>query len=152
MADMALSRQAAIAAAGDALQRYQRSVQAFDDAAGRRLGLGPSDLRCLDWLVSGPLTAGELSRAIGLRPAATTALVDRLERDGWVRRVRAEDDRRRVLVELTEEGQERVFAVYGPLSAEGPETFRGWTVADIQRLEKLLEGMTAVTDTHRERL
>ena len=149
---MALTRQAAIAAVGDALQRYQRSVQSFDDAAGRRLGLGPSDLRGLDGLVGGAMTAGELSRAIGLRPAATTALVDRLERDGWVRRVRAEDDRRRVQVEMTEEGLSRVGEVYGPLAAEGPDTFRSWNVADIQRLTALLESMTAVTDAHRERL
>ncbi len=152
MTRMPPSRQLAIAGAGDALQRYQRSVQAFDDAVGRRLGLGPSDLRCLDWLSSGPLTAGELSRAVGLRPAATTALVDRLERDGWVRRVRSEGDRRRVLVELTEDASAKVGAIYGPLAAEGPETFRGWTVAEIQRLVALLESMTAVTDAHRERL
>ena len=149
---MAVSRQAAIEAAGSALQRYQRAVQAFDDAAGRRLGLGPSDLRCLDWLVDGPLTAGELSQAIGLRPAATTALVDRLERDGWVRRVRSEHDRRRVQVEMTEAGLQRVGEIYGPLVAEGPETFRSWTVADIQRLTALLAGMTELTDRHREDL
>ena len=149
---MAPSRQAAIHAAGTALQRYQRAVQAFDDAVGQRLGLGPSDLRCLDWLVEGPLTAGQLSRAIGLRPAATTALVDRLERDGWVRRVRSDSDRRRVQVEMTEEGLQRVGEIYGPLAAEGPETFRAWTVADIQRLTDLLERMTSVTDRHRDGL
>ena len=146
------SRQAAIAAVGDALQRYQRAVQAFDDAAGRRLGLGPSDLRCLDWLASGPMTAGELSRAVGLRPAATTALLDRLERDGWVRRTRADSDRRRVQVELTDEGLRRVGEIYGPLAAEGPATFASWNVADIQRLTLLLESMTAVTDAHRHQL
>ena len=49
---------------GHALQGYQRSVQAFDDTVGRRLGLGPADLRCLDWLVDGPRSAGR-------RPVAT---------------------------------------------------------------------------------
>ena len=64
---------------GAALQRYQRSVQAYDDAVGRPSGLGPADLRCLDWLADGPKTAGVLAVATGLRPAATTALIDRLE-------------------------------------------------------------------------
>ena len=77
-----------MAGVGDAMQRYQRSVQAFDDAVGRHLQLGPADLRCLDWLVDGPKTAGQLSNATGLRPAATTALIDRLEKKGWVERVR----------------------------------------------------------------
>ena len=47
---MARTRQAAIEQAGRAMQRYQRSVQSFDDAVGRALGLGPADLRCLDIL------------------------------------------------------------------------------------------------------
>ena len=51
---------------GLAMQRYQRSVQAFDDAVGRRLGLGPADLRCLDWLADGPKSAGQLATATGL--------------------------------------------------------------------------------------
>ena len=61
-----------------AMQRYQRSTQAFDDAVGRHLGLNPADLRCLDWLADGPKTAGQLAEATGLRPAATTTLIDRL--------------------------------------------------------------------------
>ena len=89
---------------GTALQRYQRSVQAYDDAVGRALSLGPADLRCLDWLADGPKTAGVLAAATGLRPAATTALIDRLEAKGLVERVRDETDRRRVLVRMTERG------------------------------------------------
>ena len=57
---------------------------------GRALGLGPADLRCLDWLADGPKTAGVLATATGLRPAATTALIDRLEAKGLVERVRDE--------------------------------------------------------------
>ena len=53
---------------GAALQRYQRSVQAYDDAVGRALSLGPADLRCLDWLADGPKTAGVLASATGLAP------------------------------------------------------------------------------------
>ena len=88
-------RQALVEELGVAMQRYQRSVQVFDDAVGRRLGLNPTDLRCLDWLADGPKTAGELSDATGLRPAATTTLVDRLSRRGLVRRRPSEGDRRR---------------------------------------------------------
>jgi hypothetical protein len=39
------SRDNLVGGLGLAMQRYQRSVQAFDDAVGRRLGLGPADLR-----------------------------------------------------------------------------------------------------------
>src|SRR3979411_2911783 len=94
-------RQALIAAIGMATQAFQRSTDAFDDAVAQRLGLNRSDLRCLDWLSDGPKSAGQLAAATGLTSAATTTLVDRLERRGLVRRVRDAADRRKVLVEMT---------------------------------------------------
>ena len=107
---MTKSRQAVIADAGNAMQAYQRSTQAFDDAVGRALGLNPTDLRGLDWLVDGPKSAGELSAGTGLSSAATTTLIDRLEEQGFVRRVADPTDRRRVLVEMTPEGPGRSAA------------------------------------------
>ena len=106
---MAVSRQELVEALGLAVQRYQRSTQAFDDTVGRRLGLGPSDVRCLDWLADGPKTAGQLSKATGLRPAATTALIDRLVGKGLVERVHDDTDRRQVLVQMTEHGHARTW-------------------------------------------
>ena len=149
---MARSRQAAMAGVGDAMQRYQRSVQAFDDAVGRHLQLGHADLRCLDWLVDGPKTAGQLSSATGLRPAATTALIDRLEKKGWVERVRSDADRRRVLVQMTAEGQQRTWTVYRPLVEEGAEQLARFTVAELELMQKHLEAIRELTDRHRARL
>jgi DNA-binding MarR family transcriptional regulator len=134
------------------MQAYQRSVQAFDDAVGRRLDLGPADLRCLDWLTGGPMTAGQLGVAAGLRPAATTALIDRLEKRGLVRRFRSEDDRRQVLVEMTDEGRVQTWALYGPLVEEGQQLLRGFTVAELERMRQHLDAIRNMTDRHRERL
>ncbi len=134
------------------MQRYQRSVQAFDDAVGRHLGLGPADLRCLDWLVDGPKTAGQLSNATGLRPAATTALIDRLENKGWVERIRSEVDRRQVLVQMTAEGQQRTWEVYRPLVEEGSRQLARFTVAEMELMRQHLEAIRELTDRHRGRL
>ena len=137
---------------GVALQRYQRSVQAFDDAVGRALGLGPTDLRCLDWLADGPKTAGVLATATGLRPAATTALLDRLEAKGLVERVRDESDRRRVLVRMTEEGARSTYAMYAPLVDEGAHLLAGLTPAELASMRELVEAMRELTDRQRERV
>ena len=104
---MSRGRQAVIQDAGNAMQAYQRSTQAFDDAVGRALGLNPTDLRGLDWLADGAKTAGELSAGTGLSSAATTTLIDRLEARGFARRVADPTDRGRVLVEMTTGGPDR---------------------------------------------
>jgi DNA-binding MarR family transcriptional regulator len=66
----------------------------------RLLGLNPTDYKALSVLERrGPLSAGEIAEHTGLATASVTNLVDRLESKGFVRRVRGEADRRRVLVE-----------------------------------------------------
>jgi DNA-binding MarR family transcriptional regulator len=139
-------------ALGDAMQRYQRSVQAFDDAVGRRLGLGPADLRCLDWLVDGPKSAGELSTATGLRPAATTALIDRLAKRGLVRRRRSDTDRRTVLVEMTDLGQAQTWEAYGPLVHAGQPMLEELSDEQLDFMTDYLQRITALTDEHRQLL
>ena len=137
---------------GLAMQRYQRSVQAFDDAVGRQLGLGPADLRCLDWLADGPKTAGQLARATALTPAATTALVDRLARKGLVERYRSDEDRRQVLVRMTDVGMEQTMRFYGPLVEEGQHVFDDLSDRELRLMRSYLETITALTERHRNRV
>jgi DNA-binding MarR family transcriptional regulator len=137
---------------GLAMQRYQRSVQAFDDAVGRRLGLGPADLRCLDWLADGPKSAGQLAVATALTPAATTALVDRLVRKGFVERYRSEEDRRQVMVRMTESGMARTMRFYGPLVEEGQTMLDGFSDRELRLMQRHLEAITELTERHRTRV
>lgn len=65
-----------------------------------------TQLSVLRELRGGPQGAGKLGLAVGLSPASTTRLVDRLERRGLVTRRRGEDgDRRCVEVRLTASGE-----------------------------------------------
>ncbi|HEX4753505.1 MAG TPA: MarR family transcriptional regulator [Solirubrobacterales bacterium] len=51
-------------------------------------------------------TAGQIAESAQLSPGGVTGMLDDLERAGIVRRVRCANDRRRVLVSLTDEGRE----------------------------------------------
>lgn len=88
----------------------------FHSAVAARLGITITDLSCLNMLsMDGPSTPGELARRIGItNGGAVTAMVDRLERAGYVRRERDPGDRRRVRVELV---AERAAAAVTPLFA-----------------------------------
>ncbi|MER5647879.1 MarR family transcriptional regulator [Streptosporangium sp. NPDC002524] len=87
-----------------------RAVLLHVGVAGRA-GLNVTDFNCLAVLDrEGPLTPHDLAVRIGLtRGGAITAVVDRLQKAGYVHRGRAAVDRRRVLVELLREGPYRAL-------------------------------------------
>lgn len=88
----------------------------FQCGVASELALHPSDLQALHAIGrSGQLTAGELSVQLALTTGATTALIDRLERRGWVARQPDPGDRRRVLVRLCEENLTELRARYAPI-------------------------------------
>lgn len=64
-----------------------------------------TQLAVLRELRNGPQTVGKLGAQVGLSPASVTRLVDRLEKRGLVARSRHEEDRRRVGVRLTSQGE-----------------------------------------------
>ncbi|GAA0336890.1 MarR family winged helix-turn-helix transcriptional regulator [Actinoallomurus spadix] len=76
------------------------------NAIASRSGINVTDMQCINLLqLRGPMTPGQLADAMFLTTGgAITAVIDRLERAGMVRRRRDEKDRRRVIVEALEEG------------------------------------------------
>ena len=91
------------------IARAHQILMAAVDVPLRSLGLSFARfeiLRLLAFSRSGRLPMGTVGRRLQVHPASITSAVDRLERDGLVRRVRADGDRRRVIVELTEEGRQ----------------------------------------------
>jgi DNA-binding MarR family transcriptional regulator len=78
------------------------------------LGQHPTDLECLDFLLlTGPSTAGKLAELTGLTTGAVTAMIDRLEKAGYVKRTRDKHDRRKVIVVPDET---RIYAEIAPFS------------------------------------
>jgi DNA-binding MarR family transcriptional regulator len=56
------------------------------------------------------VTAGELAKRAELSPGAMTSMLDQLENEGMITRLRSATDRRQVIVALTERGLEEVAA------------------------------------------
>lgn len=71
-----------------------------------RVGLGIPELRILRTLEdSGPTQMARLSLAALLTQPAITVIVDKLEDQGYVERVRSKEDRRVINIEITENGE-----------------------------------------------
>ena len=82
----------------------------------RLLGLNLTDYRALTMLASaGPTTGSALAERIGSSAATTTAILNRLEAAGYVRRSRIDADRRRVHVSVAPDVYPKIMGLMGPL-------------------------------------
>jgi DNA-binding MarR family transcriptional regulator len=127
---------------------------AFDSLAAAKLGISPSDLRCLDLVQAHDgMTAGELASASGLTTGAVTAVIDRLESAGFVRRVRDEDDRRKVNVEVTPRHYAEAGKIWKPLMDDWMKTLSGrFTTQELQTIIAFLESATELGERHAKRI
>ena len=100
-----------------ALRRNGSIMQLLGQVSAERIGINATDLNCLNIVaLTGPMTAGELARQTGLTTASITAVLDRLEQGGFVRRERDPKDRRRVIVSLNPgPGLREIGPTFGPL-------------------------------------
>src|SRR5262245_30892364 len=113
------SKNELVALVGQRVQAFQDATDEVDEAVATCLGLNRRDLRCLSVLSQvGALTASALADAAGVTRGAMTTALDRLEAAGFARRVRNQDDRRSVRVEMTEAAKRAVETLYGPMAKE----------------------------------
>jgi DNA-binding MarR family transcriptional regulator len=94
---------------------YENSTAAvfFHNAIGETVGLGATDEKTMLILSGGPLTVGEIAQHTGLTSASATSLIDRLERKGFVERIRDIHDRRKVIVRANEQKLNEMMQAFG---------------------------------------
>src|SRR5690242_15193041 len=85
----------------------------------------------------GRLAMGELAELLDVSPRTVTGLVDNLERDGFVRRVDAPDDRRSVYAEITEQGRDAVRRLWRDSEGGQVALIKGFSEADLIQLRHL---------------
>lgn len=142
-----------IEALGEAFRRAQNVNQIFDRAAAERLGVNLTDLFAMDILHQRQrLTAGELAREMDLTTGAVTAVVDRLERAGYARRLRDERDRRRVLIALTPKALAAVGEIYGPLQVQWSRYMDRRTAAQLELILEFMRGAEGLVLGHLDRV
>jgi len=91
------------------LRRIIRAVDLYSRKLMTQTGLSGPQVICLRQLaVAGPMQTSHLADAVNLSPATVCGILNRLEQRGLVVRERQTLDRRRVLVSLSDAGQDTV--------------------------------------------
>ncbi|MEV0616317.1 MarR family transcriptional regulator [Nonomuraea sp. NPDC050404] len=101
---------------GVAVPGYAILVVQLNNVVATQLGVTDTDVQCLHALDRyGPMTPGALAKRVNLTTGSATRMIDRLVAAGCVRRMPDPDDRRKVVVEPTQEGLDRVRDAYAGL-------------------------------------
>ena len=100
----------------------------------------PPQFVALQWLEElGDITIGELSNRLYLAFSTTTDLVDRMEKNELVKRVRDENDRRVVVVHLLEKGERIIQEVIEKRQQYLQEMLVGFNEQEVAQLSSYLE-------------
>jgi DNA-binding MarR family transcriptional regulator len=132
-------------------RRLYETIYRFDAQAADQLGLHVTDLRCVNALESGPLSAGDIGTRLSLSSGSVTALINRLGRAGYIERLADADDARRVIIVLSRNFYSRADAVYRELGLSIRGSFGEMSDADLVSavcvIERLADGFNLAATT-----
>jgi DNA-binding MarR family transcriptional regulator len=132
------------------LSRIGPHLARRQDEVFGRFGLSRGEVGALSALrIAGPpyrLSPTRLSRGLMLSSAGITSRIDRLERRGFVRRLPDPDDRRGVIVELTDDGREVVDAAVAAIAISDRQLLERLDPREVEQLEDLLRKLLALLE------
>ena len=114
-----MSREDIIEAIDQKFREISTETIMFHQAVADVLGLHITDHKGLDLIYRyGPMPAGRLAELTGLTTGAVTGIIDRLEKDGYVRRVNDPKDRRKTIIEPTRNKklERKLEIIFTPIS------------------------------------
>jgi DNA-binding MarR family transcriptional regulator len=124
---------------GPLARRYSTATVLLHHAIAERLGLGPTDHKCLDLLLDrGPMTGSQLAAITGLTTGAITGVVARLERTGFVRREPDPRDRRKQIVMPVPARIREAQEVFASLQPTPDSLLDGFDTAQLEVIAEFL--------------
>ncbi len=128
---------------GRLARQHSTAVVLFHHAVAERLGLGPTDHKCLDLLRErGPMAGSDLGAITGLTSGAITGLVARLEQAGYLRREPDAHDGRKQVLHLAL-APAHIHDVIGPLRKDVAALLEKF---DTHQLTAIAEFLARTTD------
>ncbi|MED3997072.1 MarR family transcriptional regulator [Peribacillus frigoritolerans] len=135
------------------LQRYGMRSVLFQQNMAQKIGVSHTDLKSAEILnETGPITAGELSKITGLSTGSVTALINRLEKSGYVKRERDQLDGRKVMIMPIPERQEQIKSHYQSLSMATKELCSAYNEQELILINQFVEEITKIMDKENDKL
>lgn len=136
------------------MRAFANELELYIAAAGRDQEMHRTDLAGLSVVMDhedlgDPVTPGRLSAALQLSAPATSAMLDRLERVGHVRRTPHATDRRSVVVKVTDQARAVGGAMFGRLGQAYAPLFDEYDDAQLELVAAFLARAARATSAAR---
>lgn len=136
---MVTDRTETLAQIGTLVAALQGAYDDRDRAMAEQLGVGRTDLRCLDILVrEGPATAATLAPRLHLTPGSMSTLVQRLELARYVRRDDDPHHGRRKIIAVTEHLIDQIVPLVAHRADEGAQYLEPFSDDEITTIHRYL--------------
>lgn len=117
----------------------------FNAQAAEKVGLGLTDMQMLHMLqLYGPSTPGRLAAGTGLSSGGVTVALDRLEKEGFIRREPNPADRRSLLIQLVPARLIHVAAMYEGVEAGTRRQLATLSPRDLEAVIRFFEALASV--------
>ena len=135
-----------------AVRDYGVNLTQFRNAMSERAGLNVSDMECLRLLFQkGIATPSELARHTGLTSGATTAMLDRLEKAGFIERRPNPDDRRGTLITPAKSGAEKAASWFEAARKAQAELVSSYSENELEIIADAFERFAKLWDDERKK-
>jgi DNA-binding MarR family transcriptional regulator len=137
------------------LRTYTVDAQHVGHAFAARHGLGQTDLQALIAVMDAerggdPITPGRLGEQLNLSSGSVTALIDRLERAGHIRRDRDTTDRRKIFLRYAERGARVAVEFFRPLGRRTDAVMDRFTEEELEIVHRFMREMVGSMRDHRD--
>ena len=136
----------------DSLEEQSRELSTrtviFHHLIGERLGLNPTDHKCLDVIIRAkmPMTASQLAEETGLSTGAITGVVDRLEKAGYVKRKRDTNDRRLIFIKpLLDKAMIKLGPIFEPIRKASMNLYSKYTDEELTTILDFITNCNRMT-------
>ncbi len=133
-------------ALGERLNALLSATRALSERSAAQFheGLQPAAFHIARWLHAfGPARPSKIAESVGMDRSSTSTLLTRMRGLGLVSDGPDPQDRRGVIVQLTDRGEARLASAMEERGAEFFGRLKDWSTHDLRELERLLGKLTA---------
>jgi DNA-binding MarR family transcriptional regulator len=134
-------------------QMVNTEIAFFHQLTAAKNGLSITESKTISILMQeSSMTAGELAKRLSLTTGAVTNLIDRMEKSGFLKRVFAPQDRRKVFVKINSKKLKQLGKPYESVSIAFHKLVENYTVKELKFLVQFYKASIEITRSEIEKL